>query len=912
MFRYRNMWRRLAAILFLAIKSGTASSNASSNASRNCDTVGSTHQIGLCNNIPMHQAVNHIHCSNNTNPEFIVCQRMETCINSQIVPGVEHCTSDTTKLQSIIWPTSNTFAYNSLPFHSTNGWTRTGICTNGQNIRISMKNKDITYDNSGICMHRNLQGAVSTVPTVAPSTIVRPSASATVTRSRLASISASATRLGSVSGTATRLGSISATATRRGSISATATRTRRGSISGTATRTRLGSVSGTATRTRLGSISATATRTRLGSISGTATRSRFGSISVTATRSRLGSISATATRTRLGSISATATRSRFASSSVTATRTRLGSVSVSATRTRLGSVSGTATRSRLGSVSGSATRRAIISSSSSTATRGAGVSSSSTIIRSVTATRSAAVTATRSIGVSSSSTANRSAGVSSSSTTIRSVTASRSAGVTATRSIGVSSSSTASRSAGVTAIRSTGVSSSSTASRSAGVTAVISSSTASRSAGVTATRSIGVSSSSTASRSAGVTATRSAEVTVAAATASRSAEVTVAAGATASTRDTTVTRTATTSSSASEQVTNTRSATSTSTVSASLSTATPTPTSSNKLYYSTYVFAVTNPNLATFGTVGDISIITNDIKADIPYYMNVVVSTSNNQCGTTYMSSAARYNYYVCLTGPQPFNYIPSTLVANAAQGVQPAVTPTPTSDNSTVIIVGALIGGMVALGIATLITVHLRRRSKHTVKLAEFNFNRNMDAQRSITINPINRSHQDAEAPPPPPEDDIQAKTPISLFGIRTHSSPLLSTAPPLVVPPPPPPPIALGKERATFDPVKYAATNRSARSVSDAKPHRLLTARPINIVQEGKEELNTRKASLSVDSAPPEVTPQEPILLGSVAQRKAELVRKLSLREFKPTVARRIGSSTMPTFAVTFAPTPPSQPPV
>ena len=300
---------------------------------------------------------------------------------------------------------------------------------------------------------------------------------------------------------------------------------------------------------------------------------------------------------------------------------------------------------------------------------------------------------------------------------------------------------------------------------------------------------------------------------------------------------------------------------------------------------------------------------TNTIKADIPSFMNVVVSTSNNQCGTTYMSSASRYNYYVCLTGPQPFNYNPSMSVANAAQGVQPAVTPTPTPDNSTVVIVGALIGGMVALGIATLITVHLRRKSKHSVKIAEFNFNRNMDAQRSITINPINRSHQDVEAPPPPPEDDTKEKTP-SFFGIRTHSSPLLSTAPPLLVPPPPPP-IALGKERATFDPVKYAATNRSARSVSEAKPHRLLTAKEGKEGKEGKEELNTRKASLSVDSAPPEVMPQEPVPLGSVAQRKAELVRKLSLREFKPTVPRRIGSTTMPTFAAAFPPPPPPPPP-
>jgi hypothetical protein len=294
--------------------------------------------------------------------------------------------------------------------------------------------------------------------------------------------------------------------------------------------------------------------------------------------------------------------------------------------------------------------------------------------------------------------------------------------------------------------------------------------------------------------------------------------------------------------------------------------------------------------MATFGSVSDVTSITNIVKGDIPSYMNVAISTTNNQCGPTYMTSTSRYNYYVCFTGPQPFNYIPSTSVSNAALGISSTPSsPTLTSDNSTVIVVGALISGLVILGVATLVTLHLRRTARHRTKVAEFDFNRNLASQSSVMMNPLNHTRQEPITPPPPPDDTVIIPTPSwqpPFFGARP--SPLLTTAPP----PPPPAPFTLSSttttphERVAFDPVKYAALNRSGRVLPDVARISQRSLRLPN-VEEGKEEqtvVSTR--SLSVDSG----IPSEPHLTASVAQRKAELMRKLSTKDFKPMVARRI----------------------
>jgi hypothetical protein len=299
--------------------------------------------------------------------------------------------------------------------------------------------------------------------------------------------------------------------------------------------------------------------------------------------------------------------------------------------------------------------------------------------------------------------------------------------------------------------------------------------------------------------------------------------------------------------------------------------------------------------MATFGSVSDVNSITNIVKGDIPSYMNVAISTTNNQCGPTSMTSTSRYNYYVCFTGPQPFNYIPSTSVSNAALGISsPPSSPTLTSDNSTIIVVGALISGLVILGVATLVTLHLRRTARHRTKVAQFDFNRNLASQSSVMMNPLNHTRQEPIPPPPPPDDTVILPTPSwqqPLFGARP--SPLLTTAPP----PPPPAPFTLSStttvphERVAFDPVKYAALNRSGRVLPVLSDVARISQRSLRLpnVEEGNEEqtaVSTR--SLSVDSGIPRDA--EPHLTASVAQRKAELMRKLSTKDFKPMVARRI----------------------
>jgi hypothetical protein len=296
--------------------------------------------------------------------------------------------------------------------------------------------------------------------------------------------------------------------------------------------------------------------------------------------------------------------------------------------------------------------------------------------------------------------------------------------------------------------------------------------------------------------------------------------------------------------------------------------------------------------MATFGSVSDVTSITNIVKGDIPSYMNVAISTTNNQCGPTYMTSTSRYNYYVCFTGPQPFNYIPSTSVSNAALGISSTLT----SDNSTIIVVGALISGLVILGLATLVTLHLRRTARHRTKVAQFDFNRNLASQSSVMMNPLNHTRQEpiTPPPPPPPDDTVIIPTPSwqpPFFSARP--SPLLTTAPP----PPPPAPFTLSSttttphERVAFDPVKYAALNRSGRVLPVLSDVARISQRSLRLpnVEEGKEEqtvVSTR--SLSVDSGI--ASSAEPHLTASVAQRKAELMRKLSTKDFKPMVARRI----------------------
>jgi hypothetical protein len=314
--------------------------------------------------------------------------------------------------------------------------------------------------------------------------------------------------------------------------------------------------------------------------------------------------------------------------------------------------------------------------------------------------------------------------------------------------------------------------------------------------------------------------------------------------------------------------------------------------------------------MATFGAPADIASVTSLVKADIPADMNVIVSTINNgACGISTLGTSSQYNYYMCFVGPQRFSYTPSIRIINALQTTAPPSISK--SDSSAPIIAGAVVGGFAVLG-ASIIAAYVLRRARKP-KISNFNFNRPEEREHgAVIINPI------APPPPPPEPEHIQPPPPEEpsfalppIFKVPTFkTSPFTSSVPA----PPPPPPLPQPAERTTFDPARYGiSVNRSARSFSDATKN---SFRPLGVA-DSTSLLNARPPSMSMptdNSAQPNeslsnrwqrTVQQSSSELKSTATDKAELVRRISIKELKPVFTRR----DIPGFK---GPQPPEPPPM
>jgi len=242
------------------------------------------------------------------------------------------------------------------------------------------------------------------------------------------------------------------------------------------------------------------------------------------------------------------------------------------------------------------------------------------------------------------------------------------------------------------------------------------------------------------------------------------------------------------------------------------------------------------------------------IKSDIPSYINVIVSTVNNSaCGISEVI-ASQNIYYMCFVGPQRFEYTPSLRIVDALQNIAVKAP----SESSLPVIVGAIIGGAIIVS-GSILLAYLFRRTSPVISSAKLA----VEEKRLVVMNPLN----------------------------SLKESP--AVLPPVYIIPPPPPVVS-----------HILPVNRSRRSLSDIskgtfKPLGIseIVTRPTSISISANIPLSdplpkTNRVEISTERKPfhellsgrwlkPEPIPEKP--------QKAELVRRVSIAEFKPQTTRK-----------------------